>query len=160
MLSRVVVGVSGTSGGLAALHAAAAEARVRAAELWAVLAWDVPGGGVGGRGPDTFSPSLALHRADATARLRDALDLAFGIGGPGVSVTGLAVRGTPGAVLVDAARGPECVIVVGTGSGGALSRRLRPSVARYCLAHAPCPVLAVPPWPLLTGPAVAHRHIV
>ncbi|MFF4247330.1 universal stress protein [Streptomyces sp. NPDC001822] len=159
MLSRVVVGVSGTPGGLAALHAAAAEARVRAAELWAVLAWDAPGGGVGGRGLDSLSPTLPLHREDAAARLRDALDLAFGIGGPGVPVTGLAVRGTPGAVLVDTARGPECVIVVGTGSGGALSRRLRPSVARYCLAHAECPVLTVPSWTVRSGPVVAGRHI-
>ncbi|MGW3626802.1 hypothetical protein [Streptomyces sp. NPDC000880] len=34
---------------------------------------------------------------------------------------------------------------MGTGKGGPLRRSLRPSVARYCLAHAPCPV------PLDTG---------
>ncbi|WP_405695373.1 universal stress protein [Streptomyces sp. NBC_01185] len=144
MRPRVVVGVSGRPGGLTALRRAAAEARLREAELWAVLAWDVPGAGLGGRQGAGLGPSLLLCRADAAVRLRSALTAAFGAAGAGVPVAGRAVRGTPGAVLVDMAGAGDCLLVVGAGPRGALHRCLRPSVARYCVARAPCPVLAVP----------------
>jgi hypothetical protein len=41
--TRVVVGVSGSLGSLTALCRAAAEARLRGASLWPVLAWEPPG---------------------------------------------------------------------------------------------------------------------
>ncbi|MFF2134911.1 universal stress protein [Streptomyces sp. NPDC058193] len=148
MRPRVVVGVSGRPGGLAALRRAAVEARLREAELWAVLAWDVPGAGLGGRQGAGLGPSLLLCRTDAAVRLRAALTTAFGAAGAGVEVAGRAVRGTPGAVLVDMATAGDSLLVVGAGPRGALHRCLRPSVVRYCVAHAPCPVLAVPPSPL------------
>ncbi|WP_250289419.1 universal stress protein [Streptomyces atroolivaceus] len=158
MRPRVVAGVGGTSGSPAVLRRAAAEARLRGAELWAVLAWEAPGAGVGGRRGVSLAPSLPGCRAEAVERLRDALSTAFGTTGAGVPVVGRAVRGTPGAALVDVARDEDCVLVVGTGSRGALQRRLWPSVARYCLAHAPCPVLAVPPSPLRTELAAVRRR--
>ncbi|MER5808306.1 universal stress protein [Streptomyces sp. NPDC002033] len=157
MRRRVVVGVSGSTGSLTALHRAAAEARARRAELWAVLAWQAPGGGPGSRTAcaDVLYP---VCRAAAVERLRQALDRAFGAAGPGVVLAGQAVRGTPGAVLVDAARDGDDLLVVGAGSRGGLLGALRPSVARYCLAHAPCPVLTVPPSPLqATLEAVRRR---
>lgn len=155
---RVVVGVSGTPGSLTALRRAAVEARHRGAELWAVLAWDAPGAGVGGRHCVSFDSSLPLCRVDAEGRLRAALTTAFGPAGAGVPVAGRAVRGTPGAVLVDTARDQDCLLVVGTGPRGVLHRCLWPSVARHCLAHAPCPVLAVPPSPLRNEQAAFHRR--
>ncbi|MFJ3921865.1 universal stress protein [Streptomyces sp. NPDC090022] len=146
MRGRVVVGANGSPGSLTAMHRAAAEARAREAELWVVLAWQPPGGGLGGR--NSCVPSvLSACRDTADERLRGILD-AFGAGRPGVSPAGLTVRGTPGAALVDAVRDGGDLLVVGTGSRAPLLRALRPSVARYCLAHAPCPVLAVPPSPL------------
>jgi hypothetical protein len=70
-------------------------------------------------------------------------------------------------VLVDVANQPGDLLVIGTGRRHPLSRALRKSVGRYCLAHATCPVLAVPPsalmdemqrhllpWPL------RHRHAI
>ncbi|MFJ9643218.1 universal stress protein [Streptomyces sp. NPDC101206] len=48
--------------------------------------------------------------------------------------------------------------MVGAGSHGPLLRLLRPSVARYCLAHAACPVLTVPPSPLQGRYAAARRR--
>jgi hypothetical protein len=39
---------------------------------------------------------------------------------------------------------------VGAGRRGALARVISGKVSRYCLAHAHCPVLAVPP-PALAG---------
>ncbi|MFJ7158296.1 universal stress protein [Streptomyces sp. NPDC101118] len=146
---RVVVGVSGTPAGAAALHRAAAEARQRDADLWTVLAWQLPGRDRTQR--DTW-------REAAVARLREILDEAFGPAGPGVTLAGLTAVGTPGAVLVDVARAPDDVLVVGAGQRGPLRRVLRPSVARYCVARAACPVLVVPPSPLLAELGAVHRR--
>lgn len=143
---RVVVGTNGSLGSLAALHEAATQARVRDAELVVVLAWQPPGGGSGSRA--SCGPSvLADCRDAAAALLRETLE-GLGVCRPGVSPVGRLVRGTPGVALVDTVHGPGDLLVVGTGSRGLLFRVLRPSVARHCLAHAPCPVLAVPPSPL------------
>ncbi|MCX5229523.1 universal stress protein [Streptomyces sp. NBC_00233] len=148
MRGRVVVGTNGSLGSLAALHEAATQARARDAELVAVLAWQPPGGGSGSRA--SCGPSvLADCREAAAALLRETLE-AFGGCRPGVTPAGRLVRGTPGVALVDAVHDPGDLLVVGTGSRGLLLRVLRPSVARHCLAHAPCPVLAVPHSPLQT----------
>ncbi|MFG2488649.1 MULTISPECIES: universal stress protein [Streptomyces] len=156
-MRRVVVGATGTPGSLTALHKAAAEARVRDAELWVVLAWQSPAGELGSR--NGFGPgALAECRAVAVERLREVLGTAFGAVQPGVTLAGVTVRGTPGAALVDTARGPEDLLVVGTGSRTVLRRLVRPSVARYCLAHATCPVLAVPPSPLQAELDAVHRR--
>ena len=155
---RVVAGVSGSLGSLTALHRAAVEARRSGAELWAVLAWAPPGGELGHRGPP--APAiLAECRRVAGERLLLALDAAFGPAVPGVRLEGVVVRGTPGAALVDIADGPDDLMVLGAGSRGRLRRALRPSVSRYCLAHAACPVLAVPPSPLQHEIDVVHRRI-
>lgn len=76
-----------------------------------------------------------------------------------MTLAGLTVRGTPGAALVDTVRDTGDLLVVGTGSRTPLLRALRPSVSRYCLAHAPCPVLAVPPSPLQADLDAVHRRI-
>ncbi|ATZ22893.1 universal stress protein [Streptomyces lavendulae] len=158
MRRRVVAGVSGSTGSLTALHRAAAEARWRGAELWVVLAWQAPGGGPGSRTSCGGSLVYAECRAAAVRRLREVLDGAFGAAGPGVALAAQAVRGTPGAALVDAARDGDDLLVVGAGARGRLLGALRPSVARYCLAHAPCPVLAVPPNPLQAQLDALHRR--
>lgn len=155
---RVVTGTCGSLGSLTALHRAAAEAWVRDAELWVVLAWRAP------LGPESRAcggglPLLVGCRDAAVERLREVLGTAFGEGPPDVTLAGLAVRATPGAALVDTVRGPDDLLVVGTGSRAPLTRALRPSVSRYCLAHAPCPVLAVPPSPLQADLDAMHRRI-
>jgi nucleotide-binding universal stress UspA family protein len=60
-----------------------------------------------------------------------------------------AVRGEPGPVLVEAAGQPDDLLIIGTGRRAGLGRVLHRSVSRYCLAHARCPVLAVPPSALM-----------
>ncbi|MFF4183318.1 universal stress protein [Streptomyces sp. NPDC001691] len=155
---RVVAGVSGSLGSLTALHRAAREAAHGGGTLVAVLAWAPPGGELGHRG--SLDPDLlAQCRAMAAERLLTALDTAFGPAGPAVPLEATVVRGTPGAVLVEAARAAEDLLVLGTGPRGRLRRALRPSVARYCLAHASCPVLAVPPSPLEHELAAVHRLV-
>ncbi|XMN10671.1 universal stress protein [Streptomyces griseobrunneus] len=147
MRQRIVVGVSGSPGSLTALHRATAEAQERNAELCAVLAWQLPGGGLGGRA--TYGAVVLRECRDAAVEeLRTILGNAFAVRKPGVTLSGLTVRGEPGAVLVGAARSADDLLVVGVGPRGRWLPGMRPSVTRYCLAHATCPVLAVPPNPL------------
>ncbi|MFE1820343.1 universal stress protein, partial [Streptomyces anulatus] len=115
MRQRIVVGVSGSPGSLAALHRAAAEARERNAELYAVLAWQLPGGGLGGRA--TYGAALLREcREAAVEDLRTLLDGAFAVRRPGVALSGLAGRGAPGAVLGEAAGSAHRHQGVGTGA--------------------------------------------
>lgn len=156
MQRRVVVGVSGSLGSLTALHRATAEAQERNAELYAVLAWQLPGGGLGSRA--TYGTAvLREYREAAVEDLRTALNTAFAVGRPGVTLVEHTIRGDPGAVLVDAVRSSDDLLVVGTGIRGRRFPGLRAPVARHCLAHAPCPVLAVPPNPLEAELAAARR---
>jgi hypothetical protein len=48
--------------------------------------------------------------------------------------------------------------VVGAGRRDLLHRTLWPSVSRYCLTHAGCPVLAIPPSPLEAELTSLHRR--
>ena len=113
---RVVAGVTGSVGNLQALRYAAAEARRREA------------------------PLLAAWR-----RLWDAFDAALGGLPPDLHVEAAAVRGDPGRVLVATAGQQDDLLVVGAGRRGVPWRLLRSRVSRYCLTHATCPVLVVPP---------------
>lgn len=157
MRRRIVVGVSGSLGSLAALHRATAEAQERNAELCAVLAWQLPGGGLGSRA--TYGTAVLKEcREAAVEYLSTVLDTAFVAGRPGVTLIGLTVRGQAGAVLVDAVRSDDDLLVVGAGTRGRWLPGLRTSVARQCLEHAPCPVLAVPPNPLEAELASVRRR--
>ncbi len=54
-------------------------------------------------------------------------------------------------MLVDLACRDGDLLVIGTGRRHPVGRALRRSVGRYCLAHATCPVLAVPPSALMNS---------
>src|SRR3984957_8875602 len=140
---RLVVGTSGSPGSLPALRYAHDLARRSDIPLVAVLAWVPPGGDLAER----RWPSVYLRRiwADAARqRLSQALDLAWG-GQPGVDVESVIIRGEPGPALLDIASSRDDLLIVGAGRRGALIRLRHGSVSRYALAHARCPVLAVPP---------------
>ncbi|MCX5208812.1 universal stress protein [Kitasatospora sp. NBC_00240] len=154
---RVVVGVSGLLGSLAALHRAVAEAGRRDTEVLAVLAWEPPGGEFGYRRAPC-PPLLAAGRDAAAARLREALDAALGPAGPGVPIGARVIRGDAGHALVGTADRPGDLLVVGTGTGSWLRRGLRPSVTAYCVWHAACPVLAVPRPALQRELETLHRR--
>ncbi|GGN85486.1 universal stress protein [Streptomyces albiflavescens] len=155
---RVVAGVSGSLGSLAALHRAAYEARRTGAELLVVTAWQPPGGDTAhGRG--MYPSPLVDFRREAGERLLTALRTAFGETGPGVPFQGLVVRGSTGRALVETADRADDLLVIGAGCRGRVHRALFPSVGRYCVAHAACPVLAVPPSPLEGELATMHRRI-
>jgi nucleotide-binding universal stress UspA family protein len=146
---RFIVGVSGSAGSLQALRYAAELARNDAATLAPVLAWTPPGGELA----DRYYPSAELRRAWKQAawdRLWRAVELA--IGGPptDVAFSPVVVRGEPGRVLTELAVQPVDVLVIGAGRRGALRRLLACRVSRYCVGHAYCPVIAVPPSRLAT----------
>ncbi|MFF3054925.1 universal stress protein [Streptomyces sp. NPDC057909] len=155
---RIVAGVSGSLGSLVALHWAASEARRHGAELLTVLAWEPPGGELTHRS-SVFPPQMDGFRREASERLYTALRTAFGDAGPGVAFQGLVARGTPGYALVATADRADDLLVIGAGCRGRVHRTLFPSVARYCVAHAACPVLAVPPSPLQSELTSVHRRI-
>ena len=147
--ARVVVGVSGSLSSLAALHQAVAEARKRNAVLVPVLAWHPVGGEIAyHRAP--CAPLLEVWHAEARKRLDRAFEQCFGGYPEGLRVQPLLVRDeNPGRALVDVADQPGDLLMVSAGRRGRLHRALHASVGRYCLAHAHCPVVAVPPSELL-----------
>jgi len=139
--SRVIVGVQESIAGLRALRVAVAEARQRGAVLHAVRTRrpPPPDGGTGVSLPPSESVSQAqdeVFRAFAAAMGRVPADIKVFI----------VVRdGEPGAALTAHADRDDDLLVVGVGRRGLVRRLLSGSVARYCLSHAACPVLAVPP---------------
>jgi nucleotide-binding universal stress UspA family protein len=144
---RIVVGVHGSLGSLQALRLAAAEARDRQAALVPVVAWTPPGGDFAERSHP--SPYLReIWREAARQRLAEAFDAGLGGVPDDIPVQARVERGEAGPVLVDVADRPDDLLVIGTGRRS-IGRALRKSVGRYCLAHARCPVLAVPPSALM-----------
>lgn len=151
---RIFVGVHGSLGSMQALRYAADEARRRDVPLIPVLAWLPPGGDLAER----RSPSPYLRRVWVDAawqRLWTAFDAGLGGVPAGVAVDPRVMRGDPGPVLVELAESADDLLIIGTGRRSVLGRGLRKSVGRYCLAHARCPVLAVPPSALMDE--MSHR---
>ncbi|WP_031164844.1 universal stress protein [Streptomyces durhamensis] len=156
--ARVVVGVSGSLDGAAVLSRAAAEAGRRGAELWPVLAWEPPEGDPAARRFPSATALVPEWERLARERLVGALHGVFGGTDTGLPGQALVVRGAPGPALVRTAGREDDVLVVGAGRRGRWHRALWPSVGRYCLAHAMCPVLAVPPSPLRAELAAVRRR--
>ncbi|MEV8017952.1 universal stress protein [Streptomyces sp. NPDC086554] len=143
MGARVVVGVSGSLASLAALRAAAGEARRSGRVLVAVIAWEPPEGeGLYLRRPDR---AWARHWQDAArASLDRAFEEAFGGSPQGVTVERWVVRDRPGRALCGLVQRGDDLLVLGT-------RRRWSRTGRHVHAHAGCPVMTVP------GPS-APRH--
>jgi nucleotide-binding universal stress UspA family protein len=136
---RVIVGVSQSLAGLRALRLAAAEARARGAVLHAVRMWN-------------FAPTWASSppewfreiERDTAAFLADAFAKAMGGMPTDIPVVAETIFGPPPKRLVAYACRDDDVLFLGSRQRGRLRRLLRPSTTRYCLAHATCPVVAVP----------------
>ncbi|WP_081539872.1 MULTISPECIES: universal stress protein [Kitasatospora] len=130
---RVVVGVDGSPGSLAALRRAVVEAAGRGAVLVPLLAGQ---------------PSEQAARRVLDAALRHAVG-----GWPGgVVVRPVVAAGAAGPALVAAAGGPDGLLLLGADGRRHHMRGAR--TERYCRSHARCPVLAVrAPETVLTGAA-------
>lgn len=152
-VGRLIVGTSGSPGSLQALRYGEALARAHGAVLIPALAWELPGGDYAERVQPSGELRQEWHNL-ACRRLREALIAVWGEVPDDPLVQPHVERGPAGWVLVSLACRPGDVLVIGAGRRGALVRMAFSKVSRYCLAHAQCPVLAIPP------PALAReiRH--
>ena len=150
-INRVVVGVDGTPGSLQALREAVQLCRDHFARLVPVLAWEPPGGEMQARYRPV--PALAVEWQHAAERR---LMTAFeeGLGGLPLDLycEPLVVRGQTGRVLVGVADREGDLLVVGAGRRGPMKRLTSSHIAQYCVAHARCCVVTVPPPPLAGAP--------
>jgi hypothetical protein len=143
-VTRVVAGVSGSPGSLAALRYAEYMALAHGAVLVPVLAWEPPGGDRAARA----QPAAGLMQAwreMACQRMGEALGAVWGGSPLELGVQPQVERGPPGWVLVSIAGHSGDVLVIGAGHGAPIRRAARCHVVRYCVARPRCPVVLVPP---------------
>ena len=147
---RIVVGVDGSPGSLAALRWALTEASLRGVNVHVVGAWKFPGGmgGIGmGMGypmsAEVDSPkSLLAAEIEATVAAATAPAPA-GDAPPTVTVTVSLVEGDP-ATELHRAVGHGDLLVVGSRGHGEVAGLLLGSVSQHVVTRARCPVIVVP----------------
>ncbi len=137
-MRRIVAGVDGSAGSIAALRLAQRIATATGAHVDAVAGWGVP---------TALAVPYALGTVDfeigARAVLNDALVKAFGEGTPDNVVARL-IQGSVRQVLLEASDGADMLVVGRRGRGG-FAGLLLGSVSQACVAHARCPVLITNP---------------
>ncbi len=143
LVGRVVVGVHGTPGSLQALRFAVGHARALGATLVPVIAWQPPGGDSAGR---RYPPFLTDEWADAAERrLLSAFDEGLGGLPEDLPTQPMIVRGPAGRVLVAVADREGDLLIVGCSRRNWLHRACYGCPPSYCLEHAACSVVVVPP---------------
>lgn len=130
----IVAGVDGSEESEHALRWAVHQAELTGARLHVVSAWQVP---IGYGFPEAY---IGTDIEDGIrANLRQVLhDTPTG----DVPVTSAVINGVPAAVLVEASRAAE-LLVVGSRGRGAFAGLLLGSVSAHCVTHAHCPVTVV-----------------
>ncbi|MFJ5560720.1 universal stress protein [Streptomyces sp. NPDC093250] len=151
MSGVVVVGVDGSASGLAAVEAAAREARLRGAALRVVHAFIWPALHVP-LGPSPSGPPEGGLRNLADRLVAEAVERARAAA-PEVEVSHAVVTGEPLTVLEAQSRAAELVVVGSRGMGGFVGL-LVGSTAVHLAAHGRCPVLVVREQPSAEGPIV------
>lgn len=142
---RIVVGVDGSAGSKEALLWAASEAELTGASLEVVMAWEMP---FTSYGRVIQVPGELDYAAEVENRLHKIVHEVLGgsydsePGAQSPKLKTAALEGRPAAVLLDAARGAD-MLVVGSSGHGALVGMLRGSVSEHCIGHASCPVVVV-----------------
>jgi hypothetical protein len=94
----------------------------------------------------------------ACLQLRNSFDEAFGGFPGGVVVRPVVVRAAAGHGLVGLADRSDDLLVVGAGERDWPARWFHGRTSRYCLGHAGCRVLAVPPPALMSELSLWQRH--
>jgi nucleotide-binding universal stress UspA family protein len=140
MNDRIVVGVDGSAGAMNALVWALDEGARAGAAVEVVNAWQPPmvvsPVGIPGRPLET-TEFEAHARHVVAASIKTAEEACTRDCGP---VSGIAVEGHAGAVLTDASRHADLLVVGSRGLGGFKSLLLG-SVSHQIVQHAPCPVV-------------------
>jgi nucleotide-binding universal stress UspA family protein len=138
---RIVVGIDGSAASVDALDWAGRQAQMAHLSLELIIAWDWPvtyGWGIAL--PDDYDPSQGL--SEIVGKAADGLRAKY----PDVEITTRVTKGHPGALLVDAAKGAD-LLVVGSRGHSELVGMLIGSVGEYCATHA-------------RGPVLVHRMVV
>jgi nucleotide-binding universal stress UspA family protein len=139
-MSKIVVGVDGSTSSLRALQWASTEARLRGAKLEVVHAWPHPSAGAfygfGMVDEENLVPELRRAAHDVVDKVLQAADL------QGVDVETKTVEGPAQRALVNAARDAEMLVVGSRGRDG-LAGVLLGSVSHYCANHADCPTVII-----------------
>ncbi len=149
---EVVVGVDTSVSGRTALEWAAAYARSTGARLRAVhvfgpsaiepTAWE----------PGAFPGIAYLATAGTHDSTRSQVQLAFDSLPPNLGWRLEFCEGPVGRTLVERSES-AAALVIGTREHTGIERLLAPSISHYCLRHAHCPLIAVPPEPESAGAA-------
>ncbi|HEU5085422.1 MAG TPA: universal stress protein [Acidimicrobiales bacterium] len=139
-MERIVVGVDGSEGSVAALRWAVAEAALRGAVVEAVNAFHVPYVGAASVMPLMLDPKEFEASAQAALRKVVADVDASALAAP---IVELVVEGPASMVLVEAGKRASMLVVGARGHGG-LAGMLLGSVSRQVTEHATVPVVVVP----------------
>jgi nucleotide-binding universal stress UspA family protein len=143
-MKRIVVGVDGSTTSRHALRWAAAEAIGHDAELHVVYAWETPSVGAGvGTAPGRHVTASEDQRDAAEGLVSQVIVDELGTNPP-TKVRPSIGRGSAAAVLLEASRGADLLVVGSRGSGG-FAGLLLGSVSTKMASHAECPVVIVRP---------------
>lgn len=149
-MTKIVVGVDGSPGGLEALRWALTEARLRGTAVQVVHAWMVPlidalpePWAIGSPPLGPSDDEVHEHLEAAARSVLDASLAEARSADPGVEVRGELVEARPAAALLAAAEDADLLVVGSRGRGG-FAGLLLGSVSAQCVHHAPCPVMVVP----------------
>lgn len=170
---RIVVGVDGSAGSLAALKWAMVEARLRGSTVHAVLGWvhhpNWGYSGMGGMFPPGYQPSggplpgelsatftpppegipvvdeAAQGAVDdvLTQAVEEALAEDARSGRQPVIITSQVIQGHAAKVLVDAAGESDLLVLGAHGHGGLVGARIG-SITQHVVSLARCPVVVIP----------------
>jgi nucleotide-binding universal stress UspA family protein len=164
LCERVIVGVDDTDAGIAALREAVAMACAHHARLVAVRAWQLGQPRHGGRRFRHATHRYVVlyfsdleQRVAAVVLIRKALARAWASRPSGLEVRIATPRADPAIALCSIAQRAGDILVLGD------SRRISPrvlvhgSVTAYCVRHARCPVLVVPPQQALSHRGAVHQ---
>jgi nucleotide-binding universal stress UspA family protein len=141
-LGRIVVGVDGSPGSLAAFRWALHEGASRGLQVHAVTAWEFPL-------ELTFGAMATVGDSHPVVAAEEILVSALADAGVATDddrVTTTPVEGHPAEVLMQKAVGAE-LLVVGSRGYGRIFGALLGSVSQYVAAHAACPVVVIKPIP-------------
>ena len=154
---RIVVGVDGSTGSMAALGWAVDEARLRGTSLHVVMTWEMPqtygSPSIIGMGMD---PSLDAKAVLAEAADNEAARLAHVVVPDDVPTVWEVVQGHPGWKLTEVSEGAD-LLVVGSRGHGSLVGTLLGSVSQHVVTHAVCAVVVIPD-PHRAAKSAQHSH--
>ena len=135
---RIVIGVDGSPGSIAALRVATDEARLRNAALRVVMAWQLTWPEMAIETPRLLEQGQEHARAQLDAALSELV-----VSDADLELTAELVSGHPVPVLIEATRDATMLVVGTRGTSGVVGAFVG-SVAHAVIHHAHCPVLVVP----------------